>query len=291
MTQSEPPAFFALEDDAFVPAPIARSPWSAEMLHGRLLAGLFARAFEQQYADPAFLFSRLTVDLFRSPPMAPVQIHTTVARDGNRIRAFDGTMSCDGVEIARANTVALLKSEQPEGAVWTPPVWSVPGPEDLEAPSFPPQGNGGPARPQGFAPMWETRTITGRMGGAELLQKRCWIRESRPLVEGEALTSFVRVALAADYTNPWANSGNQGLQFINADITLYIQRLPEQEWIGFEVVNHGSAEGVAIGECALYDKEGPIGRSTVCALANRRMGPGPGPGGMPANGARGAAGN
>jgi len=287
MTQFEPPAFFSLEDDAFVPAPIARGPWSAEMLNGRLLAGLFARAFDQQYADSTFLFSRLTVDLFRSPPMRPVQVQTSVAREGNRIRAFDATMRCDGVEIARANTVALLKSEQPDGAVWTPPVWSVPAPEEIEAPAFPPT-NGGASRPQGFSPMWDSRTITGRMGGAELVQKRCWVRESRPLVQGEELTPFVRVAMAADYTNPWANSGNQGLQFINADITLYIHRLPRQEWIGFEVVNHGSTEGVAIGECALYDKEGPIGRSTVCSLANRRMAPGPGPG-MPPAEARGAA--
>jgi len=277
MTVPEPAAFFTREGDNFVPAPIARGPWSAEMLHGRLLAGLFARAFEAQYADPAFLFSRLTVDLFRSPPMQPVQVSTSVAREGNRIRAFDASMTCEGIEIARANTVALLKAEQPEGAVWSPPAWSVPAPEEIEAPSWP-QGNGGAARPQGWVPMWETKTITGRMGGNELVQKRCWIRESRPLVQGEELTPFVRVALAADYTNPWANSGNQGLQFINADITLYIHRLPKDEWIGFEVVNHGSAEGVAVGECALYDKEGPIGRSTVCALANRRTGPGPGPG-------------
>ena len=49
--------------------------------------------------------------------------------------------------------------------------------------------------------------------------------------------------------------------------------LPEQEWIGFEVVNHHATEGIAIGECFLYDQKGPIGTSTVAALAQRkRMG-------------------
>jgi hypothetical protein len=33
---------------------------------------------------------------------------------------------------------------------------------------------------------------------------------------------------------------------------------------------HGSAEGVAIGECWLYDEKGPIGTSTVAALAQRK---------------------
>jgi hypothetical protein len=43
-----------------------------------------------------------------------------------------------------------------------------------------------------------------------------------------------------------------------------------KEWIGFEVVNHHAAEGVAIGECVLYDQQGPIGTSTVAALAQRK---------------------
>jgi acyl-CoA thioesterase len=121
----------------------------------------------------------------------------------------------------------------------------------------------------GFTPMWETRPITGRgFGGVE--QKRAWIRESRCLVEGVRLTPFVRAALAADYTNPFANSGERGLNFVNADITLYLHRLPETPWIGFEVASHQSEEGVAVGECTLYDERGPIGHSLVCAVANAR---------------------
>ena len=84
------------------------------------------------------------------------------------------------------------------------------------------------------------------------------------------LTPFVRCAVAADYTNPFANSGDQGLQFVNADLTLYLHRLPATEWIGFEVTNHGATDGVAIGECRLHDEEGAIGTSSVMALAQRR---------------------
>jgi hypothetical protein len=70
---------------------------------------------------------------------------------------------------------------------------------------------------------------------------------------------------------PWdPNAGNQGLGYINSDVTLYLHRLPVQEWIGFEVVNHRATDGIAIGECFLYDQEGPIGSSTVAALAQRK---------------------
>jgi acyl-CoA thioesterase len=101
-------------------------------------------------------------------------------------------------------------------------------------------------------------------------QKRIWIRENRALVDGQPLTPFVRVATAADFTNPLANSGSEGLKFINADITLYLHRLPDSDWIGFETTDHGNAEGVAVGACRLYDTGGPIGHSLVCAVANER---------------------
>ena len=39
------------------------------------------------------------------------------------------------------------------------------------------------------------------------------------------------------------------------------------EWIGFEVIAHQSADGIANGVCALYDESGHIGSSTVAALA------------------------
>jgi acyl-CoA thioesterase len=94
--------------------------------------------------------------------------------------------------------------------------------------------------------------------------------EIRDCVEGEPLTPFVRVALAADFASPFANSGDQGLKWINSDITLYLARLPATDWVGFEVKNHQAHKGVAVAECWLYDEEGPIGFSSVAALGQNR---------------------
>ena len=71
-------------------------------------------------------------------------------------------------------------------------------------------------------------------------------------------------------TTPRA-SRSSGLSFVNADITLYLQRLPATEWLGFEVASHQSVDGIAVGETTLYDEVGPIGKGLVCAVANRRM--------------------
>jgi hypothetical protein len=44
----------------------------------------------------------------------------------------------------------------------------------------------------------------------------------------------------------------------------------EGEWIGFEVVNHHATDGIAIGECFIYDERGPIGSTAVVALVQKR---------------------
>src|SRR6266436_5307688 len=74
-----------------------------------------------------------------------------------------------------------------------------------------------------------------------------------------------RPAVAADFASPFANAGDQGLSYINSDVTLYLHRLPVKEWIGLEVVNHHATDGVAIGECFLYDQQGPSGASSIPA--------------------------
>jgi Flp pilus assembly protein CpaB len=47
-------------------------------------------------------------------------------------------------------------------------------------------------------------------------------------------------------------------------------RLPAGEWIGYEVTDHQSAEGVAIGHCVLHDIHGPVGFSSCAGLAQKR---------------------
>jgi acyl-CoA thioesterase len=98
-----------------------------------------------------------------------------------------------------------------------------------------------------------------------------WLREERELVAGVPLTPFMRAAIAADLANPFANSGDRGLGYINSDVTLYLHRLPAGEWIGMEVVNHHATDGVAIGQVVLYDRAGAIGTSSVCGPAQRGM--------------------
>ena len=252
--------FFRRDGTAYQPTHSARGPWSPTSLHGRVVAGLLAHAIEEAHGDPQMIPARFNIDMYRLPDLSAAEVTVTAIRDGHRIKVIDAEYIVGGVSMARATCQFLRKSENPMGHVWSPPNWNVPKPADLPPPT---DGRG----PMGG--MWATRRIEGDFGtfGPE---KRLWMSDFRELIEGEAITPFARVALAADFASPFANSGDKGLGWINSDITLYLARLPVTEWVGFEVKNHQHDAGVAIAECWLYDEEGPIGSSSCAALAQRR---------------------
>jgi hypothetical protein len=251
--------FFRRDGDAYQPTPVSRGPWSPTSLHGRVVAGLLGHVIEQRHGEPDMIPARFTIDMYRLPDLSAAEVTVTPIREGRRIKVIDAEYSVGGVSMARATCVLLRQTENPDGAVWKPPTWDAPKPADITPPTDGRQGMGG---------MWATLPISGGFGTVG--QKRLWMSEVRECVGGEPLTPFTRAALAADFASPFANSGDKGLGWINTDITLYLHRLPATEWIGFEVNNHGATAGVAIGECWLYDEEGPIGTSSVTALAQRR---------------------
>lgn len=241
------PAYFTLTAGSFVPDESARSWWVPGMLHGRLLGGLLARALETEHGAPEFQFSRLTVDLFRNAPFEPVQVTTEVLREGRRIRVTEAKVVTSIGVVARASAVQLRRGEQPPDPIPTrTPRWNAPDPAAL------------------------TQSYTEFTADGDPSRRRMWIRESRPLVAGEALTPFVRVALCADEASPVAHRGEHELEFINADYTLCLSRDPVGEFIGLEALGHVSDAGVAVGPCTMHDVNGPIGFSMAVAVANIR---------------------
>ncbi|WP_314953883.1 acyl-CoA thioesterase domain-containing protein [Bradyrhizobium cosmicum] len=252
--------FFTRDGDTFHPTEVANGPWDPKSLHGRVIIGLLGFAIEERHSGPEFVPARLTVDMFRLPTIdKPIEVTTRLVRDGLRIRVVEAEFVSGGVGMARASCQLLRRTQNPDGNVWSPPNWDVPKPSDIPKPIDPRLGMNG---------KWATRPIVGHMGS--LGPRKLWMSEVRELVAGVPMTPFVHVATGADFASPFANAGDKGLGYINSDVTIYLHRLPVTNWIGFEVVNHQATDGVAIGECWLYDEEGPIGTATVAALAQRK---------------------
>lgn len=249
--------FFEPGDGGLLPHPDARGPWAEDMMHGRLLAGLAAWAIERDHSEPEFVPIRLTVDLYKSPRMEPTTVATTLVRAGGRVRAADAVLHVGGVEVARASSLWLRQSDEPDDDAPRTEPWDVAPPESAEIE---------------FGGAFEVKGIGGRAFGAPM-PRRCWLRDTRPLVAGETLSPFARAALAADFASPLANSHSTGLDHINADLSLHLGRLPVGDWIGIEVADRVAADGVSVAQCRFHDTAGPIGWSAVSAVLNPRMGP------------------
>jgi hypothetical protein len=251
-------AFFVPDGADLVPQPIARSYWGPT-LHGRLIGGLTARAVEQARAgDPSLVCTRLTIDMFRTAQLEPVQVAMAPIREGRRIRVLEVTVSQGGVMVGQGRAVLLRSGEQPPGQFPATPGWDGPGAVPVGEPA--PREEDPQAR---WSAPWDGWAVTGADGTREGM----WLRENHDLVLGEPITPLIRLAMAADMASPIANTSSQGLGFINADYTIYLGREPVGDRIGLQMSGHVSAVGIAVGQCILHDGDGPLGFIATTAVA------------------------
>lgn len=262
-SDAAPTCFFVADRHGYAPTRLARGPWGPS-ISGNYIGGMLGRAAEQQVDDADLQPARLTVDLLRPVALQPVQMHASVVRDGRRLRLVDATMTQDDVMVARASALFLRRSEHAADTVWTSPV---------TMPAVPAE----PAVLAGDVPMvfhsFGRDPVAGSPGvGVKEWrhhgQKFAWMRETKFLVDDEPLSPFTRAVMAADVTSSLTHWGTEGLQFINADYTVTLSRLPQGVYIGLASLTHYSHAGVATGVATLFDETGPIGSGMATAVAN-----------------------
>lgn len=256
--------FVTPHENGLMPNAVAHGGWGPT-LGGQVVGGLLARAVEHQIDDPELHPARLTVEILRRVATEPLQVSATVTRSGRRMRSIDATMTQHGEVVARASALCLRRGTQPDGRFWSTPVDMPPMPEE-------------PAEFDDATPMFIKAHGSDPVAAGDFPWQHdgpryAWLREIRDLVDGEALTPFIRAAMAVDVTSSLTNFSTAGLAFINADYTLALSRLPRGPYIGLAALTHYSAEGVATGSATLCDAEGPIGTGLSAAVANFNFSP------------------
>jgi hypothetical protein len=256
-------ALFELHGERFVPTPLCRGPWSPEAQHGGPPAALLARAIERFEPDEAMQVARLTVELLRPVPLAPLEVATRRQRPGKRVQLVEATLAAAGTVVARATGLRLGRR-----ALVLPP-------DAARRPAPPPA----PATGAGTISPWDTgagpafhrdgvehRFVAGGFDrpGAAI----DWIRLRVPLVAGEVTSPLARVVAVADFGNgiSWVLSRNAGYRFINPDLTVYLHRLPAGEWVCLEASTAVEVHGVGLAESRLWDEHGPLGRALQSLL-------------------------
>ncbi len=253
-------SYFDSSDGVVVPTKNAAGPWSPDMLHGRLLGGLAARAVEREYVDERWRVSRLTVDMFRPAGFEPITIVTRQLRRGRRIVVVDVYLTSGTIEVGAVRAVVLAEGKVPPGTSWQAERWESPAPDSL-----PP-----PERVESVDHLeqtaWDFRVHQGGFGSGN--RSRMWTNESGHLIDDEPLTPLVRAALTGDLASPLVNGGDKGVGYINADYSLALARYPTGPWVGLEATTHLASDGIAIGTATMYDLVGPFATSTTTALSN-----------------------
>ena len=251
--------YFVRDENRYVPNVIARGGWGPS-ISGHVVGGLLAWALERAVADPQLQPARLTVDLPRPTELVPIEVQTRVQHDRRRLRLVEAVLIQHGEPVARGSALFLRRGPQPDGDVWSQPVQMppIPGVEEGGHPSIFMRTYGWGVEVQNPDPEWSDNS--GR--------KYTWLHETRPLVDSEPLTPFTRAAMAGDVTASLANWGTNGLQFINADYTLTLSRLPEGPHIGLASLTHYSNDGVATGSGVVLDHLGPVGSAVSISIAH-----------------------
>jgi hypothetical protein len=254
---------FLAEGEQFRPTEHARGPWDPHALHGGAPAALLTAAFERSQPGAELRIARLAFEFLRPIPFAPLSLSTRVVRPGRRVQELAGELHSGDQLVCRAS--ALRVQEVPAGLPAAPADEAMPGPDAGTPVRFALDGS----TADSFASSaMEMRWLDDPWA---LGPARVWMRLRHPLLAGEALTPLARLAATADFGNgvSAALSFDEYL-FINADLTIHLQRQPRGEWIGLDARTLLHAGGSGLAESVLHDVEGTVGRAFQTLVVQAR---------------------
>jgi acyl-Coa thioesterase superfamily protein/acyl-CoA thioesterase superfamily protein len=258
-------AFFRAEDDLLVPSDLTRGPWDAASQHAGPPAAAIARALELHPDGEGKQVGRVTFEILRPVPIAPLRVEVRTVRPGRSVELLEAVLSdAEGTELVRASSWRLVTGDvELEGALPTDP--APPGPDQAEEKPFFPTGE-----EVGYHTAMEYRFLSG--GFLEMGPATVWMRMRVPLVEGEEPTPLQRVLVAADSGNGVSASLDwRRFLFINTDLSVHLHRMPAGEWVCLDAVTRPEANGVGLSDTQLFDERGPIGRAAQTLFVRARQ--------------------
>jgi hypothetical protein len=100
---------------------------------------------------------------------------------------------------------------------------------------------------------------------------KVWMRQLVPLVDGEDPSPLQRTLVIADVGNGIsAVLDPSEYLFINVDLTVHLERMPEGEWVCVDAATRPRSNGIGSADSELFDRRGRIGRGVQTLLfANR----------------------
>jgi Thioesterase-like superfamily len=259
-----PGAFYERDGDGFVATELTRGPWDPGAQHAGPPSALLGRAIERVGGADGFQVGRVTFEILKSVPIGPVRVEAEVVRPGRSVQLVEASLSSeDGVLMrARAWLLRTAELELPEDVLTTPD--PPPSPDEGDKPGFFETGQS-----VGYHTAMEWRSVGG--GFLEPGPATVWMRMGCELVAGEEPTPLQRTLVAADVGNgisavlDWSR-----FVFINVDLSVHLERMPEGEWVCVDAITLPQPSGIGTAESVLSDERGRIGRAAQTLLISER---------------------
>ena len=266
-----PDSFYEPDGDRYLSTELTRGPWDPGAQHAGPPAALIGREVELLGGGrigggdgPPAQVGRITYEVLRSVPIAPLRVEARIVRPGKRVEMFEASLTDEAGEALMRARGWRLRSEdvsfEPPEPLPEPP----PGPETGEPGKFFHTGYD-----VGYHTAMQYRFIEGAF--MEQGPATVWMRMAVPLLPGEEPTPLQRVLAAADSGNGVSAALDWSRYlFINVDLTVHLHRMPEGEWVCLDAVTLPEPDGVGMADTQLLDERGPIGRAAQTLLVADR---------------------
>lgn len=261
---------FRREGDLLVPGVLAKGPWYEGTLHGSAMLAAMARGAEQHPTDVERQVVRLTVDMMRAAPMAPLRVESSTVRSGKSIDVVDIALYA-GEELyvrgsaLRMRTADITVDDEMSTDPAAEPSPTPPAEDEVVGPVF--------SHPSAASPAFH-HAIDVRVDPAT---GTVWFRIAVPVVEGEPNTSTVTVATIADWTYATPRmireatghlqaDAERTVFAINADTTVNTHRPMDGAWLGLRTTSQIGALGAGASSARIVDRLGLVGFSSQSVL-------------------------
>jgi hypothetical protein len=257
-----PEAFFLPDGDSYVPTELTRGPWDPGSQHAGPPAALVGREVERAGILGGARVARLTLEILRPIPIAPLSVRARTLRSGRTVELVEASLADEGGDLARALAwrIAERQLHLAAGVTEEPP----PGPDQAQGRPFFDTGH-----VVGYHTAMEVRFAAGAF--TELGPATAWFRMRRPLVPGEVPSPLVRVLCAADSGNGISAALDYTrFVFVNTDLSVTLTRHPAGEWVRLDSTTLPDEGGIGMTDTALHDERGRIGRSVQTLVIAER---------------------
>lgn len=291
-----PRALFDADGDVLHPTLLTRGPWADHgFLHGSAVCGALGWATERMVPEPGLALARFTVEIRSMVPRRALHTTAVVVKAGRRSQVVEAALHHEGKLRARATSqwvahhspahrAPARQAPAHEAAVHEAPAHEAPA---AHQPAAHAGGLAGPGERAGPVPGVVARPEQTSNPGAhpdmvyprpgfncdavELRPIRSttedegpgliWVRLRQPVVDGQETSPTLAMMTLSDFgiAVGWQRSPG-GADFINADVTLQINRPPIGPWVLFASRVHASAAGYGFCETVLADDAGLLGR-------------------------------